>query len=255
MQEAEARWHEGLASEEEFWHRWIATAGDQWPDDFARRLQRRPLEPIETECLRRSPGDTATMIDVGAGPLTVLGTDHPTKSVEIVAVDPLADRYDELLAAANIEPPVRTQLCAGEKLLERFGPDSFDVAHARNAPDHTYDPIAVINNMLAVVRPGGFVILHHWVNEGERESYAGLHQWNLDARRGRFVIWRPGERRRDVARGLTVQAHVWVRKRDEWLVCVLQRAPRQASVATRLRQPLRDASFGRFLNRTLRPTS
>jgi len=168
---AEDTWSDGLSDEEMFWGRYLSTGGDLWPDDFALRLGQRTLGRVELECLRRLPDGAVRIVDVGAGPLTTLGSDHPSKSIEIVAVDPLAERYDELLAAARIEPPVRTQPCHGEKLLERFGPDSFDLAHARNSLDHSYDPIAVVDNMLAVVRPGGFVILHHWANEGERESY------------------------------------------------------------------------------------
>lgn len=221
---AEARWNEGLPSEETFWRRYLTTGGDLWPEDFKQRLQPRPLDHLELECVRRIPHDVIRILDVGAGPLTVLGSTHPTKTIEIVAVDPLAPRYDELLAEAAIDPPVRTQFCHGEKLLDTFSRESFDITHMRNALDHTYDPISVINNMLAVVRPGGFVILRHWVNEGERESYQGLHQWNLDAAGGRIVVWRPGEQPRDVGRELAAPADVWVRKSDDWLTCVLRKS-------------------------------
>ena len=40
----------------------------------------------------------ARVLDVGAGPLSSLGTHVPGRDVEIIAVDPLADIYDELAA-------------------------------------------------------------------------------------------------------------------------------------------------------------
>jgi SAM-dependent methyltransferase len=84
----------------------------------------------------------------------------------------------------------------GEDLAARFPPASFDVAYARNAVDHSADPVAVLAAMAAVVRAGGLVALRHYRNEADREHYAGLHGWNLDARDGALVIWRRGEEHR-----------------------------------------------------------
>ena len=38
-------------------------------------------------------------------------------------------------------------------------------------------------------RPGGYIALTSIENEGEREQYAGLHQWNLEARDGTIWLW------------------------------------------------------------------
>ena len=42
--------------------------------------------------------------------------------------------------------------------------------------------------MIAVVKPLHYVYLWHVANEGVNERYTGLHQWNLDIRRGEFVV-------------------------------------------------------------------
>jgi nitrite reductase/ring-hydroxylating ferredoxin subunit len=42
--------------------------------------------------------------------------------------------------------------------------------------------------MLGVVKPGRYVYLWHVANEGARECYTGLHQWNFDIRKGEFVV-------------------------------------------------------------------
>jgi SAM-dependent methyltransferase len=80
---------------------------------------------------------------------------------------------------------VPTQACEGERLLERFGPDTFDVAYARNAIDHVVDPRRVIENMVGIVRSRGYVVLRHTRNEALNHDYGQLHQWNFDERNGR----------------------------------------------------------------------
>jgi SAM-dependent methyltransferase len=76
----------------------------------------------------------------------------------------------------------------GKKLLDRFGSNTFDLANASNSLDHCYDPVVVIGQMLAVVKPLHYVYLWHTRNEGLREQYVGLHQWNFDIRKGEFVV-------------------------------------------------------------------
>jgi SAM-dependent methyltransferase len=129
------------------------------------------------------------IIDVGAGPVSKLGTRYPGKKIQLVAVDPLAEEYDRLLARFGVEPPVRTIKAHGERLLRRFAAASFDIAYAVNSIDHSYDPVRIIQNMLALVRPDGVVLLRHRLNEGEHERYVGLHQWNFDVRDTDLVIW------------------------------------------------------------------
>jgi SAM-dependent methyltransferase len=80
-----------------------------------------------------------------------------------------------------------------EELLLFFPTERFDLVHCRNALDHAADPLLGIRQMLAVTRLGGAVALDHFPNEGEREGYSGFHQWNLDLRDGRFVLWTPAE--------------------------------------------------------------
>jgi SAM-dependent methyltransferase len=144
------------------------------------------LEPVLEERRVRWSG-AVEILDVGAGPISALGT--PPAGSSITAVDPLADDYDALLAEVGIEPPIRTIPCAGEEILERFGPASFQAAYGRNSIDHALDPVRVIRNMLAVVRPGGSVVLRHRRNEGRTRRWLDFHQWNFDVRDGELVLW------------------------------------------------------------------
>src|SRR4051794_5126905 len=106
-------WRRELPTEVEFWREWLRSGGLDWPWSYRERLD--PDTPLaEPLILDRLSGDAVRILDVGAGPLTSLGRRHPSSSIEVVAVDPLAARYDELLAEAGVVPPVRTLPCRGE---------------------------------------------------------------------------------------------------------------------------------------------
>jgi SAM-dependent methyltransferase len=186
-------WRTRVRGEVEFWADWLvgAPGTEQWTEDRDSRLApgteiRDPLVRAE---LDRNPADEISILDVGAGPLTSLGFRHPGKKLTIVPVDPLAEEYERLLRTAGLDPPIRTIHVAGEELLEYFGPDVFDIAYATNSLDHSADPLAIIFNMVAVVRPGGIVLLRHKRNEGESARYGGLHQWNFDAVDDGLRLW------------------------------------------------------------------
>ena len=224
-------WREQVPQEVLFWESWVATRGREWPEDFAYRfLPEAPLQGRFGELVAGLPGDRVRLLDVGAGPVTVLGKTVPGKPVEIVAVDPLADTYAELLEREGIEPLVVTQPCDGERLTEAFPVASFDVAHARNAIDHSYDPLRVIVNMLTVVRPGGLVFLGHESNEAINERYVGLHQWNFDASADEaFVIWGL-DGLIDVTERLRGLATVKTHHEDGWLEVAITRSPHTAGM-------------------------
>jgi SAM-dependent methyltransferase len=131
----------------------------------------------------------ARILDVGAGPLTWLGKKHEGKSINITAIDPLADEYDRILEKYRIHPLVRTEKLAAENLMERFPADSFGLVFARNCIDHSFDPEKAILQMINVVETGGYVLLEHRPNEAENENYSGLHQWNFSmSPEGNFLI-------------------------------------------------------------------
>jgi SAM-dependent methyltransferase len=183
-----------LRREVDFWGWWIARGGTK----LTERLDPALTDTAVLECLSRIPERTVEIVDVGAGPLTTLGTKVPDeqafdKEVRLTPVDPLAEEYDRVLRGAGIVAPVRTIPCAGEDLVQRFGEGRFDVAFCENALDHTPDPRVILDGMLAVVKPGRFVVLNHFRNEGEHASYGQLHQWNFDEQAGRCRLWRDRE--------------------------------------------------------------
>jgi SAM-dependent methyltransferase len=217
---------QGVAHELGFWSAWFDGEGGRWAEDYRNRL--RPDRPIEdslvTQRLAELEQESVTILDVGAGPISRLGTIYPGKVIQLVAVDPLADHYDQLLRSAGIVPEGRTVKCHGERLLDRFRPASFDVAFAANAVDHSYDPLQIIRNMLEVVRPDGVVLLRHIRNEGERQQYVGPHQWNFDVEGDHLILWTPTIRH-DLTDELRDQARVSAKIESGEVLARLYRGP------------------------------
>jgi SAM-dependent methyltransferase len=181
-------WSAGIEYEARFWNNWVKTQGGRWPQDFASRLQEiRPFDPSLVDLLPAS--GAARVLDVGAGPVTFLGPHCDRCQIELIPTDPLARLYNHIWEKAGLDLPIRTQFAPAEDLSSFFDFSSFDIAHCRNALDHSFDPVRGIEEMLRVVKPGGYVVLRHIKNEAENENYRGFHQHNFDQQDGRFRIW------------------------------------------------------------------
>ena len=233
------RWSDGLDEETEFWRRWLRDHGGQWAEDY--KLRTDPdvqIQPHIARFLDPASETVPRILDVGSGPLTVLGKRWGERRLDITAVDPLADRYALLLDEAGLEPPVRQVKGEAEHVSELFPAGSFDLVYAQNCIDHGYDPLLSIEQMLALVRPGRYLLLEHALDEGEYMNYAGPHQWNFNEEDGRFVIWRPGLRVDAHAR-LERFAQILVEPNPEmrWLVVALRKHTRAQRLGASLRLP------------------
>jgi len=218
-----------MEQEVQFWRDWFDTGGLQWPEDFqfAMDPEAEVADPLLREVLEASPRARVSILDVGAGPLTCVGVRYHGKELAVTPVDLLAREYDRILRERRVDPPIRTQPVSGDELLARFLPDSFDVAFARNALDHALDPLPIIENMVAVVRPGGYVVLRHTPNEAVTERYKQLHQWNFDERDGRCIVWRRPGRERDVAAEMGDRVELRCTRDQfigyEWVCCTIRK--------------------------------
>ena len=179
----------GQSGEARFWHSYFG--GSEGAADLERRLDTRlGLQDYVVRWLDPA-AESASILDVGAGPLTTLGKVWENHRLEITAVDLLGDEYDSLLEELEIDPPVRTIACPTEQLEPRFGQNRFDLVHTENALDHHADVVGAIEQMLSVVKVGGRIVMLHARNEGERRGYQGLHQWNLAIEGDDYVAWNP----------------------------------------------------------------
>jgi SAM-dependent methyltransferase len=222
-----ATWTEHLGEEVAFWRDWLknkGAGGVGWEEDYKRRQD--PANPLQEHIRRRlsaPEGATVKILDVGAGPLTVVGKVWPGRTVEITAVDPLAKEYERAMRECGVRPLVRTQRGDAERLTEYFAESTFDLVYAQNCIDHSYDPLLAMRHMVLVAKPGCVVLMEHGTDEAERNKYQGLHQWNFRVEDGRFIVWRPGLRA-DVERELGRLAEVSARATNpEWTEAVLKK--------------------------------
>jgi len=122
--------------------------------------------------------DGMDVLDVGAGPVSLFEK-WKEKNIHVTATDILAEKYAKLRDELGYEADIETLFCPGECLSELFGIESFDVSFTRNALDHCIDPKEVVDQMMAVLRPGGFLHIQTFFNEGAGSKYQNMHQWNL----------------------------------------------------------------------------
>jgi len=187
------KWADNLPRERHFWRGVISGRNPSHSENFTKRAAgQRPFPAILHEHLAGLT--SARILDVGAGPATDIGRQGMPDNVEVVAVDPLAGFYNQILEENGVLPWLKT--IQGEaELLQELNLGRFDVVYSRNALDHAYDPAKAIVSMLSVLQPSGVIILIGNVNEGERQNYSGLHQWNfLPQADGDLAIWRPDSR-------------------------------------------------------------
>jgi SAM-dependent methyltransferase len=178
-------WQEALPEELQFWQGALkdGLSTYEWRLDPDLELQADLKRLIDAP-----PGALVQILDVGAGPLSTVGKKWEGRTVRLIPIDPLAVEYRTMLTRLKIQPPIFTEAGHGEKLLEKFPENYFDIAYASNSLDHSYDPLLAIRQMFAVVKPEGSVYLWHFANVAVAEGYAGLHQWNFDIKNGDMIL-------------------------------------------------------------------
>src|SRR5262245_15815490 len=129
-------------------------------------------------------GRQPRVLEVGSGPLSLLAAGVDRALFDLVAVDPLAVAYRNLLRMYGIRYPIDPIAGRGETLAAQFPLTRFDAVYCSNALDHTRSPIRSIAQMCDVLRPGGFLVLEGFVREGSEGGWAGLHQHDLFPERG-----------------------------------------------------------------------
>src|SRR5262249_54485561 len=149
----------------------------------------RPLPPHVAEVAAAIGKPQLKILDVGSGPLTVLGTRFDGREISLTCVDPLASAYITLIERYKLTPQFWPGVGFAEDLSAFVESNSFDIVHCRNALDHSFDPVRGLFEIIEVLCVGGKAVLLHHPNEAERNHYDGLHQWNFDIQNGRFVIW------------------------------------------------------------------
>jgi len=178
-------WLRGIRSEIGFWRR---TMEMKIPDKRGWTLSDRPCD-IEIERFLE-PLEKTMCIDIGSGPFVISGDKTDKTKLHFTAVDPLAYCYKALRKKYKYTAGIAPEYCMVERLTEKFGKETFDIVHMKNALDHAFNPVLGIMQMMSICKKGGKIILRHTKREAEKENYRGFHQWNLDSENDDFIIYR-----------------------------------------------------------------
>lgn len=159
---------------------WTRALGEDITDDMKARLNRASKLPEKMiDILTNRPSQL--VLDIGSGPLSALGSvqdmglDH-----QLIAIDPLANAYKEILKENNLQPNCLLLESEGENLqrLEIFR-EQGDIVWMCNAMDHSRDPHGVWENLKMMVKPGGYLFFVTHVKEADRGNFQGMHKVNL----------------------------------------------------------------------------
>jgi len=180
-------------------HHWVTTGEVQWSWEEAPAMC-----GLVADARARAGTNFGSprILNTGSGPLAPPPLDcgqHGSGDLGVVpvfATDGLARFYLKVFDELSIRPPQVSAQCPVEELRACFPRNYFDIAHMRNALDHTMDPLEGMRQMLEVTRPGGWVLLRHARNEGSPGRFqVGLHQWSFDALKQadglHFFVWNP----------------------------------------------------------------
>ena len=158
-----------MQQELDFWKEFVQT--DRFLCDWAVMGKTSELVPFVADfIIDQKP---KRILDVGSGVASILNGLLP--DVPLIAVDVLGAEYQEIFDydQYRIYPPIA--IAAEDISFE----NEFDIVHMSNALDHTQEPVIAYKKLYEAVKPGGFLIIQGFENEGQFEKYAGMHQWDL----------------------------------------------------------------------------
>ena len=182
-------WIERLEDEIRFWLFYFATNASEYGGVAEIQFMSHPrtfqYSNLFTDRLERT---ALNVLDVGAGPISVVGTLDDNRIINLIAIDPLAPAYKEILSLYAIKQPIPTTFGVAESLRNQFIKESFDLVHACNSLDHSFDPFSAIHQMAELVHVDGWLILDHADREADNQSFQGLHQWNFFVSDGCYRI-------------------------------------------------------------------
>ncbi len=166
-------------SEKYYWNEWLK---DNWAAVSTRESWVKIFPDKLKDCideLSKSKKSNVKMLEIGSGPISFLALAAEEKMCDLVAVDPLADFYRNMLKGFGYSYPVVPINGTAERLLDLFPEESFDIVYCSNALDHTKSPKACLENIYRVVRRGGMIFLEGYSKEGTNMKWWGLHKHDI----------------------------------------------------------------------------
>lgn len=156
------------------------------PNNMRELLNRENLEKVVPKYLVKyindnieNNGDRLKILEVGSGPVSHLALIADKNMCDVIAVDPLAEYYQEIMNKINLSWPIKPIKGESEKLDCLFEKNYFDIIYTSNAIDHVVNPKKSLEKMVKVLKKGGIIMVEGYINEGSIECWRGLHKYDM----------------------------------------------------------------------------
>jgi len=169
-------WEIAKHQESTFWDEWFKTRGSKWPERYIERMDPNTIFPQNLVNLLPSNIKSIDVLDVNAGPLTVLGKKSDGKDICITATDSYADIYDEIIEKYDVTPLVRTLKVDPEEVAEYFRDKQFDLIYTRTALDCCHDPVATLSAFCKVLKKHGVITAYTFLNDSPKNAFTSKPQ-------------------------------------------------------------------------------
>jgi SAM-dependent methyltransferase len=136
------------------------------------------IQPLINELTERN-SQIPKVLDVGSGPISILSFGDQQSYFDLVSVDPLADKYEDLLNKYKFKRSNKLVRGFGEDLTNLFGLNVFDLIWMYNALDHCQNPQLVFKELVNVLKQGGYLFIQGQSREGTATGWKGLHHHDL----------------------------------------------------------------------------
>jgi SAM-dependent methyltransferase len=114
-------------------------------------------------------------LELAPGPLSTLAYLVDIGLIEITAIDPLADFYNNLFSEYSVDYPIVPIVGFGESLTSV---EEYDFTYIQNGLDHTENPKRVFENMYRATKENGIIGTVHFVKDGTSRKWYNLHKYD-----------------------------------------------------------------------------
>lgn len=156
----------GIYHELHFWRGFVKT--ERFLNGWVKKIKTPELQQYVADFIKSVPHDQVA--DVGSGVVSILNG-----LVPVMAIDPLGKLY-QLVFDYKAHKLTHPLPYPAEEIPAI---NTFDIVHCSNAIDHTQKPILAYESMMKAVKPGGFLIIQGFENEGTHENWQGFHQHDI----------------------------------------------------------------------------
>ena len=118
-------------------------------------------------------------LEIGSGPNSNLSYWVDKGLLRVIAIDPLADIYKNIMKKLNCKYPITPIKIQAEELMKYFKGELFHIIFAQNSLDHVEDPLLCFKNAYNLLKKRGLLFVCSNVKEGTRKSWLGMHKFDI----------------------------------------------------------------------------